>query len=120
MAAVFKVFIVFVIVIEWFNSIKYVGKNVFCFVFKGASSGSVSPSRKEQPLFTLRQVGMICERLIKEREEKVREEYEEMMTTKLAGAHLGVKVPKNCALYILMDRCKLWNCNVLQNNMIPS
>lgn len=51
----------------------------------GASSGSVSPTRKEQPLFTLRQVGMICERLIKEREEKVREEYEEMMTSKLAG-----------------------------------
>ncbi|KAG5266023.1 hypothetical protein AALO_G00248970 [Alosa alosa] len=51
---------------------------------QGASSGSVSPSRKEQPLFTLRQVGMICERLIKEREEKVREEYEEMMTSKLA------------------------------------
>lgn len=51
---------------------------------QGASSGSVSPTRKEQPLFTLRQVGMICERLIKEREEKVREEYEEMMTSKLA------------------------------------
>uniref|UniRef100_A0A8C6P3C9 Akirin-2 n=1 Tax=Nothobranchius furzeri TaxID=105023 RepID=A0A8C6P3C9_NOTFU len=48
------------------------------------SSGGVSPTRKEQPLFTLRQVGMICERLLKEREEKVREEYEETMTSKLA------------------------------------
>ncbi|XP_077395841.1 akirin-2-like [Vanacampus margaritifer] len=47
-------------------------------------SGGVSPSRKEQPLFTLKQVGMICERLLKEREEKVREEYEETMTSKLA------------------------------------
>lgn len=28
---------------------------------------------------------MICERLLKEREEKVREEYEETMTSKLAG-----------------------------------
>ncbi|KAL0967310.1 hypothetical protein UPYG_G00250590 [Umbra pygmaea] len=46
--------------------------------------GAVSPSRKEQPLFTLRQVGMICERLIKEREEKIREEYDEILTTKLA------------------------------------
>lgn len=54
------------------------------FSLQGASSGSVSPSKKEQPLFTLRQVGMICERLIKEREEKVREEYEELMTSKLA------------------------------------
>lgn len=50
----------------------------------GASAGSVSPTRREQPLFTLRQVGMICERLLKEREEKVREEYEETMTSKLA------------------------------------
>lgn len=50
----------------------------------GASSGGVSPTRKEQPLFTLRQVGIICERLLKEREEKVREEYEETMTSKLA------------------------------------
>ncbi|TWW72026.1 akirin-2-like isoform X3 [Takifugu rubripes] len=49
-----------------------------------ASSGGVSPTRKEQPLFTLRQVGIICERLLKEREEKVREEYEETMTSKLA------------------------------------
>ncbi|XP_069462492.1 akirin-2 [Ambystoma mexicanum] len=45
---------------------------------------SSSPLKKEQPLFTLRQVGMICERLLKEREEKVREEYEEILTTKLA------------------------------------
>uniref|UniRef100_A0A672NS08 Akirin-2 n=1 Tax=Sinocyclocheilus grahami TaxID=75366 RepID=A0A672NS08_SINGR len=49
-----------------------------------ASSGSASPSRREQPLFTLKQVGMICERLLKEREEKVREEYDQILTTKLA------------------------------------
>ncbi|XP_047183164.1 akirin-2 isoform X1 [Scophthalmus maximus] len=50
----------------------------------GTSSGGVSPTRREQPLFTLRQVGMICERLLKEREDKVREEYEETLTSKLA------------------------------------
>ncbi|XP_026089686.1 akirin-2-like isoform X2 [Carassius auratus] len=50
----------------------------------GASCGSSSPSRREQPLFTLKQVGMICERLLKEREDKVREEYDEILTTKLA------------------------------------
>uniref|UniRef100_A0A9L0RSL7 Akirin-2 n=1 Tax=Equus caballus TaxID=9796 RepID=A0A9L0RSL7_HORSE len=50
----------------------------------GASSATSSPLKKEQPLFTLRQVGMICERLLKEREEKVREEYEEILNTKLA------------------------------------
>ncbi|CAD7670735.1 unnamed protein product [Nyctereutes procyonoides] len=42
------------------------------------------PLKKEQPLFTLRQVGNIYERLLKEREEKVREEYEEILNTKLA------------------------------------
>ncbi|XP_036172550.1 akirin-2 isoform X3 [Myotis myotis] len=50
----------------------------------GTSSATASPLKKEQPLFTLRQVGMICERLLKEREEKVREEYEEILNTKLA------------------------------------
>nr|XP_056712241.1 akirin-2 [Euleptes europaea] len=50
----------------------------------GTSSAAASPLKKEQPLFTLRQVGMICERLLKEREEKIREEYEEILTTKLA------------------------------------
>lgn len=28
---------------------------------------------------------MICERLLKEREDKIREEYDEILTTKLAG-----------------------------------
>ncbi|XP_030054971.1 akirin-2 [Microcaecilia unicolor] len=42
------------------------------------------PLKKEQPLFTLRQVGMICERLLKECEQRVREEYEEILSTKLA------------------------------------
>lgn len=51
----------------------------------GTSSGASSPTRKEQPLFSLRQVGMICERLLKEREDKIREDYDEMLTTKLAG-----------------------------------
>lgn len=56
-----------------------------CDFFTGTSSGASSPTRKEQPLFSLRQVGMICERLLKEREDKIREEYDEILTTKLAG-----------------------------------
>ncbi|XP_016103407.1 akirin-2-like [Sinocyclocheilus grahami] len=60
------------------------GKVIFKLCVPGASSGSASPSRREQPLFTLKQVGMICERLLKEREEKVREEYDQILTTKLA------------------------------------
>lgn len=57
----------------------------FLFFFTETSPGAVSPTRREQPLFTLKQVGMLCERLLKEREDKVREEYEEIMTSKLAG-----------------------------------
>lgn len=54
----------------------------------GTSLAATSPSRKEQPLFSLRQVGMICERLLKEREDKIREEYDEILTAKLAGLSL--------------------------------
>ncbi|KAF7654057.1 hypothetical protein LDENG_00075240 [Lucifuga dentata] len=53
-------------------------------VLSGMSSGSSSPTRKEQPLFSLKQVGMICERLLKEREDKIHEEYDEILTAKLA------------------------------------
>jgi hypothetical protein len=59
------------------------------------SPGPVSPSSscnpqaivqrsKDQPLFTLRQVTMIVERLWKEREEQVREEYDRVLSDKLA------------------------------------
>lgn len=51
-----------------------------CVCFLGASS-----LKKDQPLFTLRQVGYLCERLIKDHEEKMREEYEQILNTKLAG-----------------------------------
>ncbi|XP_078001554.1 akirin-2-like [Glandiceps talaboti] len=47
-------------------------------------SPSTSPSRKEQPLFTLRQVIMLCERILKEREEHIKEEYDRTLTCKLA------------------------------------
>ncbi|KTF92908.1 hypothetical protein cypCar_00004120 [Cyprinus carpio] len=43
-----------------------------------------SSLKKDQPLFTLRQVGYLCERLIKDHEEKMREEYEQILNTKLA------------------------------------
>uniref|UniRef100_A0A8C2SC11 NADH:ubiquinone oxidoreductase subunit S5 n=1 Tax=Capra hircus TaxID=9925 RepID=A0A8C2SC11_CAPHI len=40
--------------------------------------------KKDQPTFTLRQVGIICERLLKDYEDKIREEYEQILNTKLA------------------------------------
>lgn len=43
-----------------------------------------SQSSKEKPLFTFRQVGMICERMLKERESQIREEYDRVLNTKLS------------------------------------
>ncbi|ELU00237.1 hypothetical protein CAPTEDRAFT_21087 [Capitella teleta] len=49
------------------------------------SSGTMSPSgKKDVPLLSLRQVGMVCERLLKEQEEHIREEYDKVLTNKLA------------------------------------
>lgn len=45
---------------------------------------SLSPQTKDQPLFTLKQVILICERMLKEQESRVREEYDKVLTCKLA------------------------------------
>lgn len=52
--------------------------------FSSYSPGS-SPPRKDQPLFTLKQVTLICERMLKERETQVTEEYDKILREKLAG-----------------------------------
>lgn len=49
-----------------------------------ASSPSASPPRKEQALFTLKQVSLICERMLKERDEEVREQYDKVLNQKLS------------------------------------
>jgi hypothetical protein len=41
-------------------------------------------SNKEKPLFTFRQVGLICERMLKEQETKIREEYDQILNLKLS------------------------------------
>ncbi|XP_032988834.1 akirin-1-like [Rhinolophus ferrumequinum] len=48
------------------------------------SSPGSSWRKKDQPTFTLRQVGIICGRLSKDYEDKIREEYEQILNTKLA------------------------------------
>lgn len=45
---------------------------------------ALSPSKRDAPLFTFKQMSMFCERLLKEREDQVREEYNKVLTTKLA------------------------------------
>lgn len=42
---------------------------------------------KEQPLFTLSQVIMICERMLKEQESRMKEEYDKVLSCKLAGRY---------------------------------
>ena len=52
----------------------------------GVSAASTSLSRsKDHPLFTLKQVTLIVERLWREREEQLREEYDRVLSEKLAG-----------------------------------
>lgn len=51
----------------------------------GSSSASVNQNKdKDKPLFTFRQVGLICERMMKEREDCLREMYDKVLSTKLA------------------------------------
>ncbi|KAF7395779.1 hypothetical protein HZH68_009829 [Vespula germanica] len=47
-------------------------------------SSSYTPSGKEKPLFTFRQVGLICERMLKEQETQIREEYDQILNMKLS------------------------------------
>ncbi|CAH1183101.1 unnamed protein product [Phaedon cochleariae] len=53
----------------------------------GGSSGGEfcdSPSRSDKPLFTFKQVSLICDRMLREREIEIREEYDSVLTAKLA------------------------------------
>ena len=49
------------------------------------SSSTVAGSSKKQPTFTMKQVVLLCERLWKEREEKLREEYNQVLNARLSG-----------------------------------
>lgn len=60
--------------------------------FSSYSPGS-SPPRKDQPLFTLKQVTLICERMLKEREAQVTEEYDKVLRQKLSGVCVNLVSP---------------------------
>lgn len=45
--------------------------------------------RREQPLFTLRQVGVICEGMLHEREVRIRQQYDQILSAKLAEQYEG-------------------------------
>lgn len=48
------------------------------------ASSSHHQTKQDKHLFTFRQVGMICERLLKDREDSLRELYDEVLNAKLA------------------------------------
>ena len=50
--------------------------------------GSVPSSKKDTPLFTFRQVSLICERLVRDREEEIKEQYDKVLNCKLAGKYI--------------------------------
>lgn len=53
-----------------------------------SASGSCSPKQKDVPLFTFKQVAMICERMVREHEEKIREDYDKVLNSKLSGTNI--------------------------------
>lgn len=48
------------------------------------SAAASTCSKRDQPLFTFRQVGLICERMLKDREDQIRQEYDQVLISKLA------------------------------------
>lgn len=55
-------------------------------------------SGKDQPLFTLKQVTLVCQRLMKEREEHLKETYDKVLSTKLSG--MGSSCPVVCGVWL--------------------
>ncbi|XP_050422738.1 akirin [Adelges cooleyi] len=49
-----------------------------------SSENTFPSSAKDKPLFTFRQVGIICERMLNERESQLREEYDKILNMKLS------------------------------------
>lgn len=50
----------------------------------GTNSSFSMAKRKEVPLFTMSQVNAICEKMVKEREAAIREQYDKILTQKLS------------------------------------
>jgi len=45
---------------------------------------ALSPTKRDTPLFTFKQVSHFCERMLKEREDQIREQYDQVLSSKLA------------------------------------
>ena len=51
----------------------------------GGSAMGLTHGSREQPMFTLKQVIIICERMLKEQEARIQEDYDKVLSCKLAG-----------------------------------
>lgn len=58
----------------------------------------LSPNKKDIPLFTFKQVSMICERMLKERESQIREQYNSVLTCKMAGKLIICSLVVSCIM----------------------
>lgn len=47
-------------------------------------NGRVSPSHRDVPVLTLKEVGLVCERMLREKEEQIREEYDRALACRLS------------------------------------
>ncbi|CAD5117123.1 DgyrCDS5931 [Dimorphilus gyrociliatus] len=50
----------------------------------GSATGLSSPCKQDKPLFTFKQVSLFCEKMLKEHEAELREEYDKVLVTKMA------------------------------------
>ena len=54
------------------------------------ASPVASTSDNNKPIFTLKQVQIICDKMLKEREKQIREEYDKVLNQKLSGKFVGI------------------------------
>ena len=59
----------------------------------------VSPSHHDVPVFTLKQVGLVCERMLREKEEQIREEYDRTLACRLSGSLIFLFFPYFSLIY---------------------
>ena len=74
-----------------------------------SESPSTTPtsSKKDVPLFTLKQVNLICKKMVHEHEERIREKFDLVLNTKLAGNLCAALKTINANVY-LVTWLKVW------------
>ena len=79
------------------------------------ASPVASTSDNNKPIFTLKQVQIICDKMLKEREKQIREEYDKVLNQKLSGKFVGINAEKlqqyyNALFYMNLSRFTIIGC----------